>query len=228
MKTSPHTRLGLGLVALGALFLVARAPAGPSWFWGLLGGALLLWLRRRGAPAEAAALGAALLGWSLGALAADGMGLESLKLAGTGAGLGLWGGLERREAAAWAGGALVVAAAVVFFWESPGGLFLALALLAFGTFLLLKPPAASAASAKGKPDEGEEDAFLALVRWRNRVAAEKGRTNVEALSDAELGCVAALANPLDAEAVKDCLEKGGAPRAARIVKALREGSGRDG
>ena len=226
MKTPLYTWLGLGLVALGVLFLIARAPAGPAWFWGLLGGALLMELHRRGAPGEAAGLGAALLGWSLGALAADGTGLESLKLAGTGAGLGLWGGLERREAAAWAGGALVVAAAVVFFWESPGGLFLALGLLALGAYLLLRSPAASETGSSARSAD-EDDVFLALVRWRNRVAAEKGRRNVEVLSDAELGCIAALANPLDAEAVKGCLEKGGAPRAARIAKVLRERSGRD-
>ncbi|WP_457633692.1 hypothetical protein [Oceanithermus desulfurans] len=216
MKTSRHGWLGLALVALGVLYLVGRPPGGPGWLWGLLGGGLFLLLARRGAPAEAAGLGSLLVGWALGALAADATGLESLKLVGAGLGLGLWGGLERRELAAWGGGALLAAGALVFFWESPGGLFVALALLAFGAYLLLRPPAPAPAAAARVDAAG----FRALARWRSLRAAELGTVNTEVLSDAELGCLAALDDPRNPELVAGCLEKGGAERAAEIVRAL--------
>ncbi|WP_456446220.1 hypothetical protein ACMC9I_10240 [Deinococcota bacterium DY0809b] len=217
MKTSRHGWLGLALVALGVLYLVGRAPGGPGWLWGLLGGGLFLLLARRGAPAEAAGLGSLLVGWALGALAADATGLQSLKLVGAGLGLGLWGGLERRELAAWGGGALLAAGALVFFWESPGGLFLALALLAFGAYLLLRPPAPPARASAGEADAG---VFRALARWRSLRAAELGTVNTEVLSDAELGCLAALSDPQNPELVAGCLEKGGAERAAEIARVL--------
>jgi len=217
IKTSPRAALGLALVALGVLYLIERAPLGSGWPWGLLGGALFLVLARLGAPAEATGAGVALMGWSLGALAADGTGLESLKLVGTGLGLGLWGVLERRELAAWGGGALLAAGALVFFWESPGGLFLALALLAFGAYLLLRPPVEPARASAGEADAG---VFRALARWRSLRAAELGTVNTEVLSDAELGCLAALSDPQNPELVAGCLEKGGAERAAEIARVL--------
>lgn len=218
MKTPPRYALGLVLAALGVLYLIGRAPWGPGWLWGLLGGALFLGLARFGAPAEAAGLGAALLGWALGAFAADATGLESLKLVGTGLGLGLWGWQERRDAAAWAGGALLAAGALVFFWESPGGTVLALALLALGAYLLLKPGAQGAE--RGASAEAADGVFRALARWRSLRAAELGTVNTEVLSDAELGCLAALEDPTDVEAVAGCLEKGGAKRAAEIARVL--------
>ncbi|ADR37440.1 HRDC domain protein [Oceanithermus profundus DSM 14977] len=219
MKTSRHGWLGLALVALGVLYLVGRPPGGPGWLWGLLGGGLFLLLARRGAPAEAAGLGSLLIGWALGALAADATGLQSLKLVGAGLGLGLWGGLERRELAAWGGGALLAAGALVFFWESPGGLFVALALLAFGAYLLLRPPAAPAPAA---PRRADATVFRALARWRSLRAAELGTVNTEVLTDAELGCLAALSDPQNPELVAGCLEKGGAERAAEIARVLAQ------
>ncbi|GEM90579.1 hypothetical protein [Oceanithermus desulfurans] len=218
MKTSRHGWLGLALVALGVLYLVGRPPGGPGWLWGLLGGGLFLLLARRGAPAEAAGLGSLLVGWALGALAADATGLESLKLVGAGLGLGLWGGLERRELATWGGGALLAAGALVFFWESPGGLFVALALLAFGAYLLLRPPAPAPAAAA----RTGAAVFRALARWRSLRAAELGTVNTEVLSDAELGCLAALDDPRNPKLVAGCLEKGGAERAAEIVQVIEK------
>lgn len=219
MKASRQAWIGLVLVALGVVYLIRRAPGLPGWAWGLLGGALFLVLARRGAPAEAAGLGVTLVGWVLGALAADATGLQSLKLVGTGLGLGLWGAREGNGPAAWGGGALLAAGALVFFWESPGGVFLALGLLAVGAYLLLRPQPAS-----GAPATPQESAarFQALVRWRNRRAAELGTVNTEVLSDAELGCLAALEGPTSAEAVAGCLQKGGAERAARIARVLEQ------
>ncbi len=205
---------------MGMLYLIGRAPWGPGWLWGLLGGALFLGLARFGAPAEAAGVGATLLGWALGALAADGTGLESLKLVGAGLGLGLWGWLERRDAAAWAGGALLAAGALVFLWESPGGTALALALLALGAYLLLKPGGQTAERRAAPNEEPGNEVFRALARWRSLRAAELGVVNTEVLSDTELGCLAALDDPADVEAVAGCLEKGGAKRAAEIAEVL--------
>jgi hypothetical protein len=112
---------------------------------------------------------------------------------------------------------LLAAGALVFFWESPGGTVLALGLLALGAYLLLKPGGSGrtgAVSAKG------DEAFRVLVRWRNRRAAEAGVVNTAVLSDAELGCIAALDDPTDVAAVAGCLEKGGAERAAEIARVL--------
>ncbi len=219
MKTAWRQGVGLGLVALGVVYLIGRAPRGPGWLWGVLGGALFLCLAGCGAPAAAAALGASLLGWALGAFAADHTGLESLKLVGTGLGLGLWGWLERREAATWGGGALLAAGALVFLWESPGGSILALLLLALGAYLLLRPGAYPSA-APVRADAPGEQVYRALVGWRNRRAAELGVLNTGLLSDAELGCIAALQNPADPGEIADCLENGGAERAAEIAGVL--------
>ena len=220
MKTSWRYALGLGLAVLGVLYLIGRPPWGPGWLWGLLGAALFLGLARYGAPGTASGLGATLLGWALGAFAADGTGLESLKLVGAGLGLGLWGWLEREDAAAWAGGALLAAGALVFLWESPGGSLFALALAALGAILLLRTDERPAAP--GASQEGRAQVFATLARWRNLTAAEQGTVNTGVLSDAELGCLAALDDPADVEAVAGCLEKGGAERAAEIARVLEQ------
>ncbi|WP_293179944.1 HRDC domain-containing protein [Oceanithermus sp.] len=220
MKPSTRHMLGLTLAALGLLYLIGTAPVLPAWAWGLVGAAVMFALRRYGAPEEALGLGAALAGWALGALGADLTGLQSLKLVGTGLGIGLWGWQDGHDLAAWTGGALLVAGALVFLWESAVGTWAALGLLALGAWLVLRRGEETSAPT----DAGDEEVFAQLVRWRNRRAAEAGTRNVEVLSDAELGCIAALENPTEPEAVARCLERGGAKRAAEIAEALRGAS----
>ncbi|WP_456409852.1 hypothetical protein [Oceanithermus sp.] len=216
MKPSTRHLLGLTLAALGILYLIGTAPVLPAWAWGLVGAAVMFTLRRYGAPEEALGLGAALAGWALGALGADLTGLQSLKLVGTGLGIGLWGWQDGHDLAAWTGGALLVAGALVFLWESAVGTWVALGLLALGAWLVLRQGEKAPA-----PAPADDEVFTRLVRWRNRRAAEAGLRNVEVLSDAELGCIAALENPTAPAAVASCLERGGAKRAAEIVEALR-------
>ncbi len=219
MKPSTRHLLGLTLAALGLLYLIGTAPVLPAWAWGLVGAAVMFALRRYGAPEQALGLGAALAGWALGALGADLTGLQSLKLVGTGLGIGLWGWQDGHDLAAWTGGALLVAGALVFLWESAVGTWAALGLLALGAWLVLRRGEETPA-----PTDAGDEVFARLVRWRNRRAAEAGTRNVEVLSDAELGCIAALENPTEPEAVARCLERGGAKRAAEIAEALRGAS----
>ena len=220
MKPALRPLLGIALASLGTLYLIGTAPVLPAWAWGLVGAAVLFGLHLLGAPEEAVGVGAAFAGWALGALAADLTGLQSLKLVGTGLGIGIWGWHEEHETAAWAGLALVAAGALAFLWESSAGTWVALAFIALGAYLVLQR---GDAPNEGEGPQARTDAgvFSRLARWRNREAERLGTINTSVLSDAELGCLAALPRPPSPEAVAGCL-KDHPERLDEVLRALKE------
>lgn len=192
MKEDARIHVGLFLVGLGIVCLVWFAPGLPAWGWALLGAALFFSLAGLRGVYAATGYGALFLGWSLGALAADLAGLQSLKLVGTGLGLILWGWLERVGWVTWLGGALAMGGALVFVWEASLGGWVALALLAFGLYLALRQPAEYPRQEGGAGDER----FPRILQWRNQEARRLGILNTSVISDEELGCLATL--PADA------------------------------
>ncbi len=213
-----RTHAGLVLIGLGVVYLIGAAPGLAPWLWALLGAALYFTLATLAGVVEAVGYGAFFLGWSLGALASDVTGLQSLKLVGTGSGLLLWGWLESSEAGTWLGAALLAAGVLVFVWESSLGVWAALALLALGLYLLLRRPPEKAA----EPEPAQrEDVYRALLRWREQEAARRGIVNVAVLADAELACLAGLPPGAGADEIAACL--GGDLARARAVYEYLQG-----
>jgi len=212
-----RTHAGLVLIGLGVVYLIGAAPGLAPWLWALLGAALYFGLAALAGVREAVGYGAFFLGWSLGALASDVTGLQSLKLVGTGTGLLLWGWLESSEAGTWLGTALLAAGALVFVWESSLGVWAALALLALGLYLLLRRPPEAAA----EPEPAQsEDVYRALLRWREQEAFRRGVVNVAVLADAELACLAGLPSSADLDMFAACLG-GDVERARAVYEHLR-------
>ena len=214
-----RTHAGLVLIGLGVIYLIGAAPGLAPWLWALLGAALYFALAALAGVGEAVGYGAFFLGWSLGALASDVTGLQSLKLVGTGSGLLLWGWLESSEAGTWLGAALLAAGVLVFVWESSLGVWAALALLALGLYLLLRRPPETAAEPE-QPAQSE-DVYRALLRWREQEAARRGVVNVAVLADTELACLAGLPRAAGADEIAGCL--GGDLARARVVYEYLQG-----
>lgn len=200
MKGNLRTHAGLFLVGLGIVYLIWFAPVLPAWGWALIGSALFFALAGlRNTPA-AAGYGAFFLGWTLGAVAADITGLQSLKLVGTGLGLVVWGRFENTAGVSWLGGALTLAGVLVFIWEASLGGWVALLLLASGLYLALREPPKRHPQPKAS---GERTA--AIIRWRNEEARRRGVLNTEIISDEEMGCLAALPKNASLNEVANCL-----------------------
>lgn len=221
MKPATRTNLGLLLIAVAIVYLIWLTPWGLAWLVGLLGGLLLLVLATRSHERSAFGYGAVLVGWSLGALAADAMGFESLKVIGAGLGLLLWGAIEDLSPAYWGGLALLAAGALVFLWESSLGGVVVLLLLLGGLYLVLRSPDLQAEPA-GKTAKVDETTFKALVRWRNQKARAASRRNTELLSDQELGCLAGLADVHDLQRVRSCLQNKDLELAKEIAAYLQD------
>ncbi len=201
MKEDLRTHTGLFLVGLGIVYLIWFAPGLPAWGWALLGAGLFFGLTRLRGMSAATGYGALFLGWSLGALAADAAGLQSLKLVGTGLGLVMWGRLEGVSWVTWLGGALTLAGALVFVWEASLGGWLALALLALGLYLALREPRETSP----KKPEADDERLAAILRWRNEEARRRGVLNTAVISDEELGCLAALSRTAGLSELAGCL-----------------------
>ncbi|WP_457638235.1 hypothetical protein [Oceanithermus sp.] len=217
MKREQRIHAGLFLTGLGVVYLIWFSPGLPAWGWALLGAVLFFALAKLRGVYAAAGYGALFLGWSLGAIATDLTGLQSLKLVGTGLGLALWGLLERVSWVAWLGAALAVAGVLVFLWEAPLGGWVALILLAVGLYLALREPAGPSQ----QEPEAASERLQAILDWRTREALRRGVINTEIISDEEVGCLAELPEEAGMDRLAACLN-GDEERARLLWSYLME------